>query len=76
MKQALYVLKGLTDSHTEKMVIEEFNGDEQIVRIWIGFLKDNRWMTRDHVKNKWIITDEGRTAITKFDGMSNDKPAN
>jgi hypothetical protein len=76
LKQALYVLKGLTDSRTEQMLIGEFEGDEQLVRIWIGFLRDNRWMTRDYVDNKWIITEQGKSAIQKYDGKPNYKPVN
>ena len=42
LRQAMYVLDCLHDGLSEDHIIENCDGDAQIVKIWMDFLKDNR----------------------------------
>jgi len=50
----------------EDKIVEKFDGDAQIVKIWIDFLKDNRWLIKDTVNNKWILTDKGKEQMISY----------
>jgi hypothetical protein len=63
LTQAVYVLKSLEDGISEKEIIEQFGGDEQLVQIWILFLFHNSWM--EHPDGRWQATDKGKEWIAK-----------
>lgn len=46
------------------MVITEFEGDEQLVLIWISFLLHNGWMAKPDGKR--LITDKGKLWAKKY----------
>jgi hypothetical protein len=41
-----------------------FEGDKQLVEIWISFLHANHWM--DKPDSKYVVTEKGRTWINKL----------
>jgi hypothetical protein len=64
LAQAIYVLKALEAGVPENEIIEQFEGDEQLVQIWISFLFHNRWM--EHPNGKWQASNKGKEWIKRF----------
>ena len=61
LEQALYVLKCISEGRSRKDVVEEFDGDEQLVSIWIGFLNEHGWLVEGN--NKLTVTEKGRMMV-------------
>jgi hypothetical protein len=77
LKQAVYVLQCLECGDTEETIIKKFEGDSQIVRIWINFLIHNHWVlksTREpgRIENYcperscWTVTSKGHEWASKI----------
>jgi predicted transcriptional regulator len=62
----MFILDCLHESMPEDKIVEKFDGDAQIVKIWIDFLKDNRWLIKDTVNNRWILTDKGKEQMISY----------
>jgi hypothetical protein len=61
LEQALYVLKCISEGRSRKDVVEEFDGDEQLVSIWIDFLNEHGWLVEGN--NKLTVTAKGKMMI-------------
>ena len=61
LKQALYILKSISEGRSRRDIVEEFDGDEQLVSIWIDFLNEHGWLVEG--SNKLIVTEYGRMMI-------------
>jgi hypothetical protein len=61
LKQALYILKCISEGRSRRDIVEEFDGDEQLVSIWIDFLNEHRWLVEG--SNKLTVTENGRMMI-------------
>ena len=61
LKQALYILKCVSEGRTRRDIIEEFDGDEQLVSIWINFLDEHGWLVEG--SNELTVTENGRMMI-------------
>jgi hypothetical protein len=44
---------------SEAQIIEKCDGDGELVKIWINFLKDREWLVKDKFSNAWVLTNEG-----------------
>ena len=58
LKQAAYVLDCLQNGLDENEIASKFEGDRQLVKMWISFLRHNHWMERPD--GKWTATAKGR----------------
>jgi predicted transcriptional regulator len=59
----------LSSGESKEQLVKEFDGDEQLVSMWISFLLHNGWMINDNPeKDHWVITDKGQDWIDKYDG--------
>jgi predicted transcriptional regulator len=65
LRQAMYVLDCLHEGLGEDSIIDNCDGDSQVVKIWLDFLKDNRWVIRDD-NNRWLLTDKGRRQLASY----------
>ena len=54
LRQASYILKCVSEGRTRKEIVEEFDGDEQLVLIWINYL-----MERNYLNTVSVVTNEG-----------------
>lgn len=62
LQQALYILRRIMAGESEQdITINEFNGDEQIVKIWIQFLLDVHLL--ECKDGSWVLTDKGAPFI-------------
>jgi len=59
--QARYVLESLVKGETFGAISRKFNGDEQLVRMWILFLRHNHFMTTD--KKGSVVATEKATLL-------------
>lgn len=58
LKQAAYVLHSLVEGQNKDDVVKKFEDDEQLVDMWMLFLKCNHWMVNS--SGIWSVTSKGR----------------
>lgn len=61
LRQASYILKCVSEGRTRKEIVEEFDGDEQLVLIWINYL-----MERNYLNTVSVVTNEGYGFLRNF----------
>ena len=57
LKQAVYVMQCLAKGQSEEQIAIALNNDEQLVTMWVSFLRHNYWMIQEF--GKWSITAKG-----------------
>ena len=57
LKQAAYVMECLVKGQSEEEIVRTIGGDEQLVTMWISFLKHNHWITE--TMGGWSTTAKG-----------------
>jgi len=62
----MYILDCLRDGLSEDQIVANCNSDAQLVKIWIDFLKDNRWVIKDDANNRRILTDKGKEQMISY----------
>jgi hypothetical protein len=69
LEQALFILECMCDGDSDDEIYHKFHGDEQLVNMWLIFLKHNHWMSYDTARHRWALADRGREwAIGKIHG--------
>ena len=61
IKQAIYILRCISDGRTRNDIVENFDSDEQLVSIWINYLKE-----RNYLNASSEVTDEGHSFLRNF----------
>jgi hypothetical protein len=61
LRQASYILQCISEGRTRKEIVEEFDGDEQLVLIWINYL-----MERNYLNTVSVVTNQGYTFLRNF----------
>jgi hypothetical protein len=61
IKQAFYILKSISVGRTWNDIVKEFDDDEQLVSIWINYLKERNYLTAFSA-----VTDEGYSFLRNF----------
>jgi hypothetical protein len=61
LRQASYILKCISEGRTRKEIVEEFDGDEQLVLIWINYL-----MERNCLNSVSVVTNQGYAFLGNF----------
>ena len=59
MQSALFVLKCLSEGKNEEYLIQRFDNDEQLVRIWMNLLTELRLLVVN-VVGEYVITNKGK----------------
>lgn len=62
----MYILDCLHDGLNEDDIIKSCDGDAQLVKIWLDFLKDNRWVVKDDSRSRWRLTDKGMLQMKSY----------
>jgi len=62
----MYILDCLHDGLSEAQITENCDGDNEIVKIWLDFMKDSRWIIKDKANKSWVLTDKGRTQMLAY----------
>ncbi len=61
LRQASYILKCISEGRTREGIVEEFDGNRQLVLIWINYL-----MERNYLNNVSVVTNEGYAFLRNF----------
>jgi hypothetical protein len=61
LRQASYILKCISEGRTRKEIVEAFDGDEQLVLIWINYLTE-----RNYLNSVSVVTNEGYAFMRNF----------
>src|SRR5919199_988534 len=67
LRQAIYIMRCLRKGEYFEQIIERFDGDEQLVKLWMSFLLHNKCI-QNPLDHKWIVTEKGKRWIEKYDG--------
>ena len=78
---AACILKCLSKGYSKNQIIhEKFEGDGQLVSVWIEFLKDKNWVVEKEVKEKekddvddtnLKVTKKGKMWMNRFESVDN-----
>ena len=66
LKQALYILHSLEEGQDNGQIIQEFDGDSQLVEMWTNFLIHNHWIKKNEL-GEMIVTEKGSLCIRKYE---------
>ena len=58
LRQALFVCDCLCNGDPFEKIVAKFKGDEQLVMMWINFLKHNHWVAYDTQGQRWHKLDK------------------
>ena len=56
----------LEEGQDDDQIIQEFDGDGQLVEIWTNFLVHNHWITNNEL-GEMTVTEKGRFWIRKYE---------
>jgi hypothetical protein len=59
LRQAIYILDQLEEKGDTEEIAKDFEGDEQLIKIWRSFLLHNHWIEHDEL-GKFMMTEKGR----------------
>jgi hypothetical protein len=65
LQSALYILKCLSEGKDEGYLVQRFDNDEQLVRIWINLLKDLELIAVNYI-GEYVITNKGREYLQTY----------
>jgi hypothetical protein len=65
MQSALFILKCLSEGKNEEYLIQRFDNDEQLVRIWMNLLTELK-LLMVNVVGDYVITNKGKDYLQKY----------
>jgi hypothetical protein len=65
MQSALFILKCLSEGKNEEYLIQRFDNDEQLVRIWMNLLTELKLLVLN-VVGEFVITNKGKDYLQKY----------
>src|SRR5918912_3066823 len=65
MQTALFILKCLSEGKNEEYLIQRFDNDEQLVRIWMNLLTELK-LLMVNVVGEYVITNKGKDYLQKY----------
>jgi len=66
LRAAAFIAGSLAESKDKKWIVSRFNGDEQLVNMWISFIHHNRWVNKAGSSEEWSLTDKGKKRISSL----------
>ena len=71
LQQSLYVLDALEKGMTKDQIVQSFDGDKELVSVWMDFIKSMNWLEKNNVKtvltvDSFTVTDAGKHALEKY----------
>lgn len=67
LKAANYILNCVIRGESKDEIVKQFEGDEQLVDIWMSFIKHNHWIEQNEFQ-EWFVTEKGKSWASKLDG--------
>ena len=74
LMQAVYVSECLSNGETYEKIVAKFEGDIQLVDMWVNFVKHNGWIRYDTETQQWSTTEKGKQRI--YEVISEFRPQN
>jgi hypothetical protein len=65
MQSALFILKCLSEGKNEEYLIQRFDNDEQLVKIWMNLLTELKLLVVN-VVGEYVITNKGKDYLQKY----------
>jgi predicted transcriptional regulator len=65
LKCAVYLLDDVTKNESRDEIVKKFDGDEQLVDIWVSFIRHNHWIEQKE-SGQFVITEKGREWMKKL----------
>jgi hypothetical protein len=66
LRAAAFIAGSLAQSKDKNWIVSQFNGDEQLVNMWISFVHHNRWVNKYARKEEWSLTDKGKKRVSSL----------
>ena len=63
---ALYILKSIDEGQNKKEIIQSLDNNEQLVLVWIQYLKTLSWLEEDTRGNLRVL-DDGKSRIQQYE---------
>ena len=63
---ALYILRGLDEGQNKYAIIQRLDNNEQLVTVWIQYLRDVGWLKEDIPGNP-LATESGKLWIQRYE---------
>jgi hypothetical protein len=68
LESAVYVLRCIYEGKRKDELVQRFDGDEQLVSLWLTFLKANDWLQENQYANGQLeVSEQGRQWLEKFE---------
>jgi hypothetical protein len=68
LESAVYVLRCIYEGKRKDEIVQRFDGDEQLVSLWLTFLKTNDWLQENQYANGQLeVSEQGRQWLEKFE---------
>jgi len=67
LETAAYVLECIDEGKRKEEIVQRFDDDEQLVSLWLTFLKANGWVEDHDSNSQLVISEEGKQWIEKFE---------
>jgi hypothetical protein len=69
LRQAIYIMKCLDAGEYFELITQKFDGDEQLVKLWMSFLLHNKCIRKNpSIDRECIVTEKGKRWMEKYDG--------
>jgi hypothetical protein len=66
LRAAAFIAGSLAESKDKEWIVSQFDGDEQLVNMWISFVRHNRWVNKNGAKEAWSLTDKGKKQVNSL----------
>lgn len=66
IQTSAYILRAISDGMNENQIVERFDGDRKLVRIWIETLNQIRLIAKNSF-DELVITPDGENYLREFD---------
>ena len=68
---ALYILRGLDQGQSKYELIQYLDNNEQLVTVWIQYLKALGWLKED-TQGNLLATENGKLRMKRYEPISSD----
>ena len=65
---AIHILVSLTqvDNKSYEEIAEDFDNNLELVDVWIDYMTNLNWVSKDKTDDKWVVTEEGKRQIASY----------
>src|SRR5215475_5259219 len=63
---AIYILKCINRGQSEKEISQTLDNNEQLVPVWVAYLKGVHWIKKD-VNGNLLVSEQGKLWIKKYE---------